>query len=151
MMRRLSSSLLAGTVIVGCAATAAAKPGDWVNGVLPVAKPVEPTAIPLPVTQILPNPDAEGWARQDPSQRQIYNVSHPTITPMPASMGGTAPEAAVILVPGGGFQFLAIDNEGYDVASRLAPLGVRVFILKYRTQRLLPPFNAAKGPPNAPS
>ncbi len=134
MMRRLSSSLLAGTVIVGCAATAAAKPGDWVNGVLPVAKPVEPTAIPLPVTQILPNPDAEGWARQDPSQRQIYNVSHPTITPMPASMGGTAPEAAVILVPGGGFQFLAIDNEGYDVASRLAPLGVRVFILKYRTQ-----------------
>jgi acetyl esterase/lipase len=40
---------------------------------------------------------------------------------------------AVILVPGGGFEFLSIDNEGFLVARRLAPLGVKVFILKYRT------------------
>ena len=116
------------------AAPAMARPGDWVDAVTPVATPAEPPSIALPVAATLPNRAPEAWARQDARERQVYNVSRPTLTPMPASMTGTAPQAAVILVPGGGFQFLAMDNEGYDVASRLAPLGVRVFILKYRTQ-----------------
>jgi acetyl esterase/lipase len=133
-MRPMARLLMAGMIALGSTAPLAAKPGDWVNGVLPVVIPAEPPAVALPVANVLPNPDPEGWAQQDPRQRLVYNVSHPTLTPMPASMGGTDAEPAVILVPGGGFQFLAMDNEGYDVASRLAPLGVRVFIVKYRTQ-----------------
>jgi acetyl esterase/lipase len=126
--------LLVAAAWLACAAPAIAKPGDWVDAVTPVTTPVEPASVALPVAAVLSNPAPEAWARQDPRERQVYNVSHPTLTPMPASMTGAAPRAAVILVPGGGFQFLAMDNEGYDVASRLAPLGLRVFILKYRTQ-----------------
>ena len=134
MLERAFVVLMAGVIALGGPAYVSAKPGDWVDGVLPVAKPAEPPAVALAVASALPNPDVEGWARQDARQRLVYNVSQPTLTPMPATMNGTAPAAAVILVPGGGFQFLALDNEGYDVASRLVPLGVRVFILKYRTQ-----------------
>jgi len=135
MLRRVAIGFVcAGALGFGLVAPVAAAPGDWVNAVVSVAKPAEPPAVALPVANALNNPAPEAWAQQDPRERLIYNVSQPTLTPMPASMGGTAAQAAVILIPGGGFQFLAMDNEGYDVASRLAPLGVRVFILKYRTQ-----------------
>lgn len=66
--------------------------------------------------------------------------------PPPAS--GEPARPTVILVPGGGFEFLAIDNEGFHVAERLRRLGVRVFILKYRSLALLdgfPGFRAAIG------
>ena len=130
--RLVSIALVTGAIIA--ASPGAAAPGDWVNGVLHVAHPAEPPALPLPVDGPLAKPAPEGWAQQDPRQRLVYNVTHPSLTAMPESMVGDGNEAAVILIPGGGFQFLAMDNEGYDVARRLAPLGVRVFILKYRTQ-----------------
>jgi acetyl esterase/lipase len=126
--------LVTGAIACAGITPAGANPGDWVDGVVAVPTPAEPPSVALPVATVLPNPAAEAWAQQDPRERFVYNVARPTLTPMPASMGGAAPEAAVILIPGGGFQFLAMDNEGYDVARRLAPLGVRVFILKYRTQ-----------------
>ena len=130
---RISQTGVALGAMLAIAAPAAAAPGDWVKGVLPVVRPVEPASVALPVAEAAASAEPEGWAQQDPSQRLVYNVSRPTLTPMPASMGGKAPAPAVILIPGGGFQFLAIDNEGYNVAKRLAPLGVRVFVLKYRT------------------
>ena len=43
--------------------------------------------------------------------------------------------SAVIVLPGGAFHFLAIDNEGYDVARWFAERGVTAFVLKYRVQR----------------
>jgi acetyl esterase/lipase len=127
--------LMALSALVAMPAQAA--PGDWVDAVLPVATPAEPPAVALPVAAALPNPSPEAWAQQDPRQRLVYDVSQPTLTPVAASMAGADARAAVILIPGGGFQFLAMDNEGYDVAKRLAPLGVRVFILKYRTQPIV--------------
>ena len=126
-------ALVAGLALTGTGPVRAA-PGDWVNGVSPAQPADLAAAIPLPETTALPNPAPEGWARQDAHQRLVYNIAHPALMPVPATLEGTTPEAAIILIPGGGFQFLAMDNEGYDVASRLAPLGVRVFILKYRTQ-----------------
>lgn len=124
-----------------------AAPGEWVNGVQPVAAPEQPSAVALPVTpapNAAANPAAEGWAQQDPTQRLVYNVSRPTLNPVADSMSGGQANPAVILVPGGGFQFLAMDNEGYDVARRLVPLGVRVFILKYRTQPVSGGFDGFK-------
>lgn len=115
------------------AQAAPAAPGGWVNGVLPIPAPKEPPAFALPVADALANPAHEAWARQDSSQRLVYNVARPSLTLMPGGPAASKDAPAVILVPGGGFQFLAMDNEGYDVAKRLAPLGVRVFILKYRT------------------
>lgn len=61
----------------------------------------------------------------------VYNVSHPTLSvflPDPSIATGTA----AIICPGGAFYILAINNEGYDVARRLAEKGVAAFVLKYR-------------------
>lgn len=61
----------------------------------------------------------------------VYNVVHPTLTvfkPDPAIANGTA----IIVCPGGGFHFLAIDHEGINVAQELLKKGITVFILKYR-------------------
>jgi len=60
-----------------------------------------------------------------------YNVVDPSLTvfsPEPNAANGTA----VIVCPGGGFHFLAIDWEGNDVAKLLVKKGITVFVLKYR-------------------
>jgi lysophospholipase L1-like esterase/acetyl esterase/lipase len=63
--------------------------------------------------------------------RAIYNISEPTLTaflPKPNVATGTA----VIIAPGGAFHYLAIDNEGFDVAKWLNSKGIAAFVLKYR-------------------
>jgi len=61
----------------------------------------------------------------------VRNVSDPTLTPvLPAP--GRATGAAVIVLPGGGYRYLAIDTEGLRVAHYLADHGVTAFVLKYR-------------------
>lgn len=79
---------------------------------------------PLPVPEIREDPNKNG-------NIQIRNVSTPTLEifrPAP----GTANGAAVIVAPGGGFVTLDYDNEGTQVARRLAQQGVTAFVLKYR-------------------
>jgi acetyl esterase/lipase len=61
----------------------------------------------------------------------VYNVTQPSLTvikPNPALANGTA----VVVCPGGGFQLLSINSEGFDVANWLAAKGITVFVLKYR-------------------
>jgi acetyl esterase/lipase len=61
----------------------------------------------------------------------VYNTVYPSVTvvrPEPSIANGTA----IIVCPGGGFHFLAINHEGKDVASLLIKKGITVFILKYR-------------------
>ncbi len=61
----------------------------------------------------------------------VYNVVNPTLTvftPQPDVANGTA----IIIAPGGGFHFLAIDHEGTNVAEQLIKKGITVFVLKYR-------------------
>jgi acetyl esterase/lipase len=41
-------------------------------------------------------------------------------------------KAAILICPGGGYQRLAIENEGYDVAKALNNMGIAAFVLKYR-------------------
>lgn len=112
---------------------ALAAPGAWVDGVLPVNNPPVSKAIDLPITLPRDNPAHEGWAQQTPDQRLVYNVGKPQLLLWPGTLPAGKVAPAIILVPGGGFQFLAMDNEGFDVAKRLDKQGVRVFILKYRT------------------
>src|SRR5713101_1458974 len=40
--------------------------------------------------------------------------------------------AAVVVCPGGGYGFLAVDHEGHQVAEWLNHLGVSAFVLQYR-------------------
>ena len=82
-------------------------------------------------------PGSEQWSWKEtekvyaPGSRAVYNVSEPTLTlflPDKAIANGTA----IVVCPGGGFHFLAIDKEGYDVAKWLNNKGITVFVLKYR-------------------
>lgn len=148
-----ATALLAssGPVVAQAAAThaepAAAQPGGWVEQVQSTTVPDQPGAIPLPVVTPMPgSPQAEGWAQQSPGQRIAYNIAQPRLIPFAGTVPADRVAPTVILVPGGGFQFLAMDNEGYDVARRLDRLGVRVFIVQYRTAHLaggFPGFKAA--------
>jgi len=64
---------------------------------------------------------------------RVYNVHKPTLTYFPAPVG-TANGTAVIMCPGGGYVRLAWTNEGMGAVKWLNPLGVSVFVLKYRLQ-----------------
>lgn len=63
--------------------------------------------------------------------RGLTRVSQPTLTvfqPDAKPTDGTA----VVICPGGGYQYLAIEKEGYKVARWLNSLGVTAIVLKYR-------------------
>ncbi len=85
-------------------------------------------------------PGLEGWTQKYGDfaildQHVVYNVVQPMLTayfPDPKKANGIV----VIVAPGGGFHFLNIDNEGTDVAKRLAEQGVAAFVLKYRTEKM---------------
>lgn len=63
--------------------------------------------------------------------RDLRSVTYPTLTPV-LPEPGTANGTAVIVAPGGGFMFLAMEHEGRQVARALADHGVTAFVLKYR-------------------
>jgi acetyl esterase/lipase len=66
--------------------------------------------------------------------RQVHNVTRPVLLaflPDPAKANGTA----WIVCPGGGFQWLAIEYEGTDLAHWLNAQGIAAFVLKYRVMR----------------
>jgi acetyl esterase/lipase len=80
-------------------------------------------------------PGGEEKLTGNKGSRQLTNVSKPTLTvfrPAPAKSAGTA----VIIAPGGGYNFLAWDHEGLDVAAWLNSIGVTGIVLKYRVPRL---------------
>jgi len=66
----------------------------------------------------------------------VYNITQATLTafiPDVSKSNGTA----VIVCPGGAFQTLFIDWEGYDIARWLNEKGIAAFVLKYRTYHLV--------------
>jgi acetyl esterase/lipase len=66
--------------------------------------------------------------------KKYNNVSKPTLTvykPDPAKDNG----AAVVICPGGGYNILAWDLEGTEVAAWLNTIGVTGVVLKYRVPR----------------
>jgi acetyl esterase/lipase len=87
------------------------------------------TVIPLwpegvPNAQANPGPEqVEGGA--------IRHVAQPTLTYYPAAAGHAA-RTAVIICPGGGYEYLAFDHEGRSYAQWLSSLGIAAFVLKYR-------------------
>jgi acetyl esterase/lipase len=103
----------------------------WAQAPIPV--PEIPSAIRL-YPGVAPGSESstqvEQW-EQSPNGRRARNVTVPVLIPvLPAT--GKANGTAVIVVPGGAFRRLAMDNEGFGVANWLAQQGVSAFILKYR-------------------
>lgn len=66
-------------------------------------------------------------------QLTVRNVTAAELYPvLPAPDAGNG--KAVIVVPGGGYMFVSVENEGFPVAERLAAEGYTAFVLKYRTR-----------------
>lgn len=67
--------------------------------------------------------------KRDGRQVRLVNVSEPTLSIyQPERPNGTA----VLVAPGGAYQFLAIEHEGTQVCERLAAAGVTCALLRYR-------------------
>lgn len=98
--------------------------------IYPLAAPPEPNAIKLGTGGVNNQPASESWFRQwgDPMARNITTATLTPFFPKPGKANG----AAVIVAPGGGFRWLSMGNEGWEVAEALAAQGVTAFVLKYR-------------------
>ena len=119
----------------------------------------EPTVIPLWPGR--PPGETEEWGPErnittDRGRRvagrsveRIAPVSAPAIEIFPPDAARNN-GAAVLICPGGGYNYLAIDIEGYEVARWLNSLGVTGVVLKYRVPRragvpqYLPPLQDAQ-------
>lgn len=67
----------------------------------------------------------------DGKLQSVSKVTTPTLTVfLPKDVKPN--QTAVIILPGGGYQHLAIDKEGFKVAEWFNSLGITAFVLKYR-------------------
>jgi len=99
------------------------------------ARAADPQTIPL-YTGAAPGMENADYPETDIVQgvRQIHNVTKPVLLaflPDPSKANGTA----WVVCPGGGFQWLAIEYEGTDLARWLNDQGIAAFVLKYRVMR----------------
>ena len=104
-MRRMCGLLMALAMLAGIEGQAQEKP---------VAEPVMP---------LWPQgaPDAKGTGAEDTPTLTVFLPSVPNVT-----------KTGVVVAPGGGYQHLSMDKEGYAVARWLNERGVAAFVLKYR-------------------
>lgn len=76
-------------------------------------------------------PEAEMPNKGDNVQR-ITNINNPTLSLFPAK-NKNAP--AVIVCPGGGYNYVTYNKEGVEVAEWFNSLGITAIVLKYRTPK----------------
>ena len=85
-------------------------------------------------------PGSENWTEPETVMKgndtdRVANVVTPTlIAYLPEKSKATG--TGVIIAPGGGFSYLAIDKEGHLVAKWLQERGIAGFVLKYRTRQM---------------
>lgn len=120
--------------------------------IYPLEAPEEPNAIPLGTGSVDNQPSPETWFLQwgDPMARNISKATLTPFLPEPGKANGTA----VIVAPGGGFSWLSMGNEGWEVAEALAEQGIAAFVLKYRlnpTPEKLEDFSAWMNRPRTPA
>jgi acetyl esterase/lipase len=106
----------------------------FLSGIKRVQASAEPGAIPL-YAGAAPGfekaKQKEVWTEVR-GELWIRNVTRPTLTPY-LPKPGTGNGAAVLVVPGGGFKFVSMSNEGWPIAWWLSQRGIAAFVLKYRT------------------
>ncbi|WP_194975949.1 alpha/beta hydrolase [Aquiflexum lacus] len=120
--------------------------------IYPLETPEEPNAILLGTGGVNNQPAKETWFRQwgDPMARNIATATLTPFLPEPGKANGTA----VIVAPGGGFSWLSMGHEGWEVAEALAAQGIAAFVLKYRlnpTPEKLEDFSAWMNRPRTPA
>ncbi|HSK41859.1 MAG TPA: hypothetical protein VK943_18985, partial [Arenibaculum sp.] len=131
-MTKHSCPTLTRSAVLACLLALGASASAQDGTIYPLDAPAEPKAIALGTGGVAGQTAPESWFRQwgDPMAR---NVSAATLTPFlpdPDKANG----AAVIVAPGGGFRWLSMGNEGWEVAEALNAKGIAAFVLKYRLQ-----------------
>jgi acetyl esterase/lipase len=111
------------------------------SGVLGCAVPLlgQAVAAPVPATRTPPpagfTKAIELWPGGAPMAHGTTEGDVPKLFTYPAAAGtpaGAAPRAAVIVMPGGGYTHLVMEQEGAYEARWLAAHGVEAFVLEYR-------------------
>lgn len=95
-------------------------PPEPVGPVLRPSIPLDPTC-----------KGAEQWERMF-EQVNVRNVTCAAVYPV-LPKPGKANGRSVVVAPGGGYQFVSIEQEGFRVADALAARGYTAFVVKYRT------------------
>lgn len=90
-------------------------------------------AVPLwrkgPTGQLNPNLTEISPATGEPPMRRTSGISRPRLDVYrPEKPNGSA----MLIIPGGGYRIVSIDNEGHMIAQFLAKAGITCFILTYR-------------------
>lgn len=123
---------------LAAAGVLAASPSLWQPAPGYVQVPIWPGAV--PDAQPPPGPEtmkvSKGLIAGKPATA-VTNVTRPTMTvyaPQGANTG-----AAVVVLPGGGFEILAIDLEGTEACDWLTTNGITCVLLKYRVPS--PPYD----------
>lgn len=138
---------LAATILAGLAGRLSAQTAPP-HGTVPVApglpEPVEtidlwPNGAPgMPATPLKEVVDERSKDAQV-TDRAVYGITRPRMVVFrPAIPNGSA----VLVTPGGGYRWVVIDKEGYEIARWLSARGFTVFVLFYR----LPGEGWAAGP-----
>lgn len=132
--------LLALAAFVACAGIHA-EPAVWQPAAghtqIPLWPGSPPPAKPMPGPETLStNPDSRIGGK---TVVVVKNVSVPTMTVY--SPVGKNTGAAVVVIPGGGFEILAMDLEGTEVCDWLTAKGVTCVVLKYRVPSI--PYDEA--------
>lgn len=85
-------------------------------------------------------PGSENWTEPETVMKgndtdRVANIVTPTlIAYLPEKSKATG--TGILIAPGGGFSYLAIDKEGHLVAKWLQERGIAGFVLKYRTRQV---------------
>ncbi len=97
-----------------------------------IEKPKVAVEIKLPGGQMR---DREIWNKWN-GETIVRNVTIPTLT-LFLPNAGKATGAAVVVIPGGGFHFQSMTNEGWPIARQLADRGIAAFVLESDDFRLI--------------
>jgi len=115
-------------LVLACAAHSQTSAVSWQPSPGNVQVPIWPGVAPNPMPD--PKPESVG----PPAGREWWpranDVSQPTMTVYAAK--GRNARVAVVVFPGGGYQFLAMDLEGTEICDWLTARGITCILLKYR-------------------
>jgi len=125
---KLSCAFALAVIASICSAVAHAEPTGWQPAPGHIQVPIWPG--PAPDPQPVPGP--ETWTKG-----AVTNVTRPTMTVYSPAVSNT--HAAVVVIPGGGFQLLAIDLEGTEICDWLTSRGITCILLKWRVPS--PPYD----------
>lgn len=126
-MSRLTQLLFSGVILAASMLVATAEQTPKSRQVIPLW----PTSVP---GQKEAKAAAAVSSNQHKGVTRLSKVTNPNLTVFPANQA-TKNGAAVIIFPGGGYNILAIDLEGYEVARWLSELGYTAFVLQYRVPK----------------